>query len=754
MNKTYLSCRSGALLVILLVSLLTTAEKAAAVDALLLQDTYVDSGDPTANYGASVDLRIYKRSGASQRAFLKFSTTILPPGTTAADIKQARLRLWVNSSSVTLGSITLTPVTSAWSESTLAENTSSTLTFGLPKHTNLPVSSIGNFVSIDITDWVQAWLAGTLANEGFLIETGSASSTLDISFDSKESEATSHEPQLDIVLVGPAGPQGSPGPQGPQGLTGATGPQGTNGVNGATGPIGATGPTGATGPAGSAGAVGATGPAGINGGITVPYTFSTITTDSDPGWGFLRLNNPSQKNSTALLASVVDSLGVGQGGVLDSFTGSSSTVKGQMRLQKVGDITKYLVLNVTARSGLGVYRNFTVAGVAQSTQSPFADGDAILLTFTRTGDAGTAGVTGPTGPVGATGPVGPIGPIGPQGLAGATGATGSQGPTGPIGPIGPQGLDGLTGPTGPIGLQGTAGTNGSKWYSWTGAPEQALGVLDDYYLDVVTGDVWQKVPNEGGPEWVVAGNIRGVQGVIGSQGLAGPAGVTGSQGPVGPQGDHGDVGATGAIGPQGDTGAPGPAGADGATGSVGPRGAAVLSGIELPPDDQSTGQNGDFYINTINGNIYGPKTDGAWGYPSGTLYGRNGAEWYLGPGLPNPDLGVYGDFYLQTTTGDLFKRWGEDGAWYNLANIRGPQGSEGAAGPKGDSGEPGGLGPQGPAGPSGLAGPSGPSGPTGPAGDIGPAGPAGPQGPAGVTPTHIEPQGDLAMGEFTQGPTP
>src|SRR5207244_238247 len=116
----------------------------------------------------------------------KFSIATLPLGTTATDIKQARLLLWVNSSSATLGSITLTPVTSAWSESTLTNNTSASITFGLPKHADLPISSIGNFVSLDVTDWVQAWLAGTLANQGFLIETSATSSTLNLYFDSKE----------------------------------------------------------------------------------------------------------------------------------------------------------------------------------------------------------------------------------------------------------------------------------------------------------------------------------------------------------------------------------------------------------------------------------------------------------------------------------------------------------------------------------------------------------------------------------------
>jgi hypothetical protein len=442
MNKT-LPPRATAIAFILLASVFIRPH-ASAVEALLLRDTYVDNGTTGGhpppngtNYGSSIELRVFKGNGRIGRAFLKFTLATLPPGTLATDVANARLRLWVNSNSTLVGSITLSPITTAWDEYTLKDSTTGGLAFGLLKLADLPVSSANNFISIDVTDWVKAWLGGTLVNEGIEIESSATASALNLAFDSKESNQTSHEPRLEISLarIGPAGPQGSPGTPGMVGLTGATGP---------------------------------------------------------------------------------------------------------------------------------------------------------------------AGVAGNVGPAGSPGPQGP-------------------------------------------------------------------------------------------------------------QGVAGPSG---------------------------------------ATGSVGPRGAAVLSGTELPPNDQSTGQNGDFYINTVYGNIYGPKSDGAWESPVGTLYGRNGAEWYLGPGLPNPELGVYGDFYLQTTTGDLFKRWGEDGAWYNLANIRGPQGTDGAAGPKGDSGEPGSLGPQGPAGPSGLAGSVGDIGPAGP------VGPPGPPGPAAVWPARLLPQGDLSMGQFTQGPPP
>jgi hypothetical protein len=239
-------------------------QNANAADALLLQDTYVDTTKPNHNYGDSDDLRVFKSSTGSIRAFLKFSIDTLPPGTTANNVKQARLRLWVNSSSTALGSITLTPVTSSWDELTLVANNLVGITFGQPVLGNLPITHGAHFISIDVTDWVKGWVDGTLRNEGFQIEASTATNSVNLYFDSKESSLTSHEPNLEIVLVtiGPEGPTGPRGPQGATGPAGASGPQGASGPAGLAGPQGSLGPQG---PPGGAGPAGEPGPRGLQG---------------------------------------------------------------------------------------------------------------------------------------------------------------------------------------------------------------------------------------------------------------------------------------------------------------------------------------------------------------------------------------------------------------------------------------------------------------------------------------------------------
>jgi hypothetical protein len=137
---------------------------------------------------------------------------------------------------------------------------------------------------------------------------------------------------------------------------------------------------------------------------------------------------------------------------------------------------------------------------------------------------------------------------------------------------------------------------------------------------------------------VLSYTVTGVSGPTGPQGPAGPAGATGAAGPAGATGAAGPAGATGAAGPAGpigNTGPAGPAGATGATGTAGTNGLdgkTVLNGTSNPTG--GTGVNGDFYINTTTSQIFGPKAGGVW--PSGvSLVGPAGANGATGPAGDN-----------------------------------------------------------------------------------------------------------------------
>jgi hypothetical protein len=129
----------------------------------------------------------------------------------------------------------------------------------------------------------------------------------------------------------------------------------------------------------------------------------------------------------------------------------------------------------------------------------------------------------------------------------------------------------------------------------------------------------------------------------------------------------------------------------------------ILNGTNAP--SKSIGINGDFYIDTKNLNIYGPKKNNAWPLPI-SLRGTAGTDGRTGtPGVAGSDG--------KTIT--------------NTSTVSGTAGATGATGAIGASGSTG------PAGASGSAGPAGPPGPAGSTGSTGATGASGAAGISGVT---------------------
>lgn len=141
---------------------------------------------------------------------------------------------------------------------------------------------------------------------------------------------------------------------------------------------------------GDTGAAGANGVDGtVGGAIAIDYTFSTTTTDSDPGAGALRLSNATQASAVTIRADLLDSHGTDWTAVLNTLADASNTVKGHIRLFVKADPTKWLVYTVAAVATPSGYRNITVANVGASGANPLSNGDPITLAFTRAGDQGS-----------------------------------------------------------------------------------------------------------------------------------------------------------------------------------------------------------------------------------------------------------------------------------------------------------------------------------------------------------------------------
>jgi hypothetical protein len=164
----------------------------------------------------------------------------------------------------------------------------------------------------------------------------------------------------------------------------------------------------------------------------------------------------------------------------------------------------------------------------------------------------------------------------------------------------------------------------------------------------------------------------------------------------------------------------------------------ILSGAGAP--SKTLGINGDFYIDTKNLNLYGPKTKGVWKVTTSlratevpfvaNVIGESGA---MGPTGPKGDKVATGE---KGATGDK----GATGA----TGATGPQGTQGLTGAKGDTGATGSIGATGAVGATGPAGAKGDTGAVGAqgaqgiqgvkgdTGDTGATGPTGAQGSQGA----------------------
>lgn len=164
--------------------------------------------------------------------------------------------------------------------------------------------------------------------------------------------------------------------------------------------------------------------------------------------------------------------------------------------------------------------------------------------------------------------------------------------------------------------------DGADWLYGSGEPLHSLGSNGDMYLDTNLGDVWSK---NGSGAWVLAGNIAGSDG------------------------------------------------SDGQDGQDGARGSLWSSGLVAPTYDGNVHLTDDMYIDTLVGTIY-TVTGGAW-VAIGNIAGPG---WLHGGGNPPPFIGDPGDYYFDTTDGDVWYQ-NSGGTWVLETNLTGPSGDDGAS---------------------------------------------------------------------------
>jgi hypothetical protein len=158
-------------------------------------DAYTNTASPSANYGSKPLLDV---ESASQTTYIQFDLSSIPAGYTSANVAKASLKLYVNAVT-TAGSFNVNFVNGTWSEKTITANNAPAMGATIAASVPLTTANKNDYILIDITPAVGAWLDGSQANDGIALV---ANSPLNASFDSKESTTNSQPAELDVALTG------------------------------------------------------------------------------------------------------------------------------------------------------------------------------------------------------------------------------------------------------------------------------------------------------------------------------------------------------------------------------------------------------------------------------------------------------------------------------------------------------------------------------------------------------------------------
>jgi hypothetical protein len=177
---------------VLLVALLTIGAQAQITPSI---DSYTNSAAPTTNYGAKTLLDV---DGATQISYIQFDLGSIPSG---ANVSQATLKLYVNSV-LTAGSFNVDYVNGGWSEGTIDFSNAPALGSTIVASVPITTADKNQYILINITPAVQAWLNGSQTNDGIALV---ANGSFNVTFDSKENTTTSHPAEIDVVFAGGGG---------------------------------------------------------------------------------------------------------------------------------------------------------------------------------------------------------------------------------------------------------------------------------------------------------------------------------------------------------------------------------------------------------------------------------------------------------------------------------------------------------------------------------------------------------------------
>jgi len=498
-----------------LLSLILSSWTAAYAQITPSADSYTVTGDPTTNYGAKTLLDV---ESPTQTTYIQFNLSSIPSTYTSNDITKATLKLYVFSVT-TPGSFNVDYVNGTWAENTITSNLAPALGTTIAASIPLVTADKNQFILIDVTEALQAWLSGT-PNDGIALV---GNSPFNATFESKENTTTSHAPELDIVFAGGGTLTGVTTASG-SGLTGG----GTSGT--------------------------------LNLGLLTTCASGQVLEWNGSGWAC----------ATAVGSGTVTKVASGAG-----LTGGPITGSGTLSIAP-GGVTNAML--ATSYAQLGVANTFTgnetVNGIVTASSSAFGvTGTATTTSGIGVGVAGTAATpsgygieglnTAAGGGIGVYGSSAAAAGYGVEGVNTSGGGTGVYGTAGQFGVYGVatassgstvgvfgSGVDGLQGSgtshgvyaagtgTGSTGVYGT-----SPSYGLYGVATNTTGSSFGVYGSGGSNGVYGTAPNFGlyGVATATSGNSVGVfgSGIDGLQGSGSAYGVYGAASASGSTGVYG-----------------------------------------------------------------------------------------------------------------------------------------------------------------------------------------------------------------------
>ncbi len=161
------------------------------------QDAYTDTAKSTTNFGTATTLNVQSATGSIQTSYMQFDLSSIPTSYTGSNIAKATLKLYVNSVTKA-GSFNVDFVNGSWSENKITASMAPALGGTIAGSVPLTSANKNDYVTVDVTSALQAWLNGSQVNDGIALV---ANSPLVSTFDSKENTGTSHPVELDVVYA-------------------------------------------------------------------------------------------------------------------------------------------------------------------------------------------------------------------------------------------------------------------------------------------------------------------------------------------------------------------------------------------------------------------------------------------------------------------------------------------------------------------------------------------------------------------------